>query len=358
MNGFASIRGFVKLRLQRLRTGLGPAFVFGSLGILCRNVEMLPAHIYGAQKSGFAASFMRWIVNGFLVSCVVATIVLLAIRVSAPSGKDMTRRPLRFFGVLLLVGTIAAFAAREMTVLLHTSPAWGAPDMPWDRFYEGWVATMLWGSLFGWLYALYLQRREDQLRLATVLGQRSLLTRMLAQSRVTAARAQIEPEMVVRVLRVVHQRYGTSPDTASTLMDHLINYLRLVLNRVREQRPLLINELTLIKSYLALHEAETGRAIPFEAVAEHSNLPAESTFVIVRKLIRAANTLQGVQTSLRLLAHTDHIAIELGTGTVPFEPEQIVQISAELVASDVDGSIVHRTTGPHSHWYSINVPIH
>jgi len=349
---------FSTQRLRRLRTGLAPAVVFGTLAILGRNLESLPDDVAMAHRIGLVAFFVHWLVNNFIEACVIAAVLLLSLRISVPSGTDMTRRPARFFGVLALAGTMAAFAAWEIGAQLGAMPGLLAPDMAWERFYEGWVATLLWGGLFGWMYVLYLQRREDQLRLTMALGQRSLLARLLAQSQLATARAQIEPEMVVRVLRVVHQRYDTAPETAAALMDHLIDYLRLVLNRVREQRPLLVNDLGLIRSYLALHEAETGHRIPFETAAVEGSLPAESTFVVVRTLIRAANALPGAQTTLRLATHAHHIAIDIGTGAIPFGQELIAHISAELAESGAGGSILQRTADPRSHWYTVNVPIH
>jgi hypothetical protein len=359
-NALESAWEFSTQRLRRLRTGLAPAVAFAALAILCRNLELLPDRMATAQRIGLVAFFVHWLVNNFIEACVIATILLLSLRISAPTGTDMTRNPVRFFGVLTLGGTMAALAAWEIGVWLDVLPGLLTPNMTWDRFYGGWVATLLWGCLFGWMYVLYLQRREDQLRLTVVLGQRSLLTRLLVQSQLAAARAQIEPELVVRVLRVVHQRYGTSPGAASDLMDHLIDYLRLVLNRVREQRPLLVNELALIRSYLALHEAETGRHIPFETTVAQEHVPAESTFVVARRLIRATNELPGVQATLCLATHTQHIAIDLGTGSIPFGPELIARVSAELAefGTGAGGSILQRTADPHSHWYTVNVPIH
>ena len=60
---------------------------------------------------------------------------------------------------------------------------------PYATLAAAWLNTMTWGSLFGWLYFLYLRRNEDRNTYSALMKRSSLLSRDLAQQRLLAARA-------------------------------------------------------------------------------------------------------------------------------------------------------------------------
>ena len=69
---------------------------------------------------------------------------------------------------------------------------------------------------------------------SSLIGKRAMLARQLAHSELLAVRAQIDPHLLVDVLREVHKSYPQQPEMAAQLLDHLISYLRMAMNRKRE----------------------------------------------------------------------------------------------------------------------------
>lgn len=280
-----SIWQFSKTRLQRLQTDAATGLLFLGLAILCADVEKIPEYLVKANTLGSGTFLWHWVSKTLLSNVILAVITLLVLRISAPSGASMTRKPWRFF-VCLAVGTaLGLLVAWQVGVVLGYSPSFFGPDMDWMKLYSGWADSLLWGGLFGWMYFLNLRRKEDQARFGMLLGRRALLARQLAQSQMVAARAQVDPAMVVRILREVHTRYDHNAVAASSLMDHMIDYLRLALHRVREPRPLLARELPLLRAYMGLRAAETGRQIHLHAEHFLADRPAGAVFLVARDMV-------------------------------------------------------------------------
>ena len=169
-----------------------------------------------------AAQFVQWLLPMMLTLCVLGLVMMFALRNGNASGGQVARRPRRFLVVLIISATVLDVARGAFI-----------PAMSIANFVEGWLNITLWGALYGWLYIQYLQRGEDRVLLDDMLTQRALLARQLAQSQLTAARARIDPAMVAQVLREVHARYAHDPQAGAALLDQLIGYLRLALNRSR-----------------------------------------------------------------------------------------------------------------------------
>ncbi len=306
---------FTRARLQRLQTDATTGLLFLALAILCADVEKIPEYLAKANAQGSGAFLWHWVSKTLLSNVILAVITLLVLRISAPSGSSMTRKPLRFF-VCLAIGTaLGLLVAWQVGVALDYLPSFFSPDMDWMKLYSGWADSLLWGGLFGWMYFLNLRRKEDQARFGVLLGRRALLARQLAQSQIIAARAQVDPAMVVRILREVHTRYADNATAASTLMDHMIDYLRLALHRVREPRPMLARELPLLRAYLNLRAAETGRQIHLHAGQFLADRPAGAIFLVAREMVD--NTMLATTSDTAIDMHisiaADHTTVDLRT---------------------------------------------
>lgn len=181
------------------------------------------------QKYGAAAlarELALQLIAYFLVGCGI----MLALRGQTAQPARALRRPGRF----LLVLAAAAAPLYWLSGALQASVRSGHLQLrvpPVADFVEGWLTILLWGGLFAWLYLLYLQRREDQLRLNAVLAERAALSHRLAQAELQAARARIDPVMVAGLLRQAQARYAQDPQRGAALLDQLVDYLRLALNR-------------------------------------------------------------------------------------------------------------------------------
>lgn len=201
-----------------------------------------------AAGGGFAASLIQvpeWIAAGDRLgpgalgvgiardvgaALVAAWVLMLALRLSTDNGTDLLRRPARFIGLLAagaMLATLLSFMAHACFKGALPLPIVASPE---NLLYV-WLQVMLWGGLVGWLYLLSLQRASDQTALAALLCRRALLERQLSSARLAVARARVDPAVVAQVLAAVQDRHTRSPERAAALLDELIRYLRLAMNR-------------------------------------------------------------------------------------------------------------------------------
>jgi hypothetical protein len=164
-----------------------------------------------------------------------ALILMFGLKLCTHGFGNLQRRPWKFLASLAVVSALASVAG--WCAIVAMSGGRLPLDAGMEKFYDIWVKAMLWGGMVGWMYLLSLQRAESHARLSSMLVQRVVLARQLARSRLGTARAQFDPAMVARVLSQVHQRYRHDPVGASGLLDELISYLRLAMNRARVEVP-------------------------------------------------------------------------------------------------------------------------
>lgn len=349
---------FARSRLQRLQSGAAAGVVLLALAILCSDIENIPQHLKHAGEIGADAFLWHWLSKTLLSSFIVAAIALLVLRISAPNGRGMTDKPGRFFASLAVGTALGMAASWQVGFFLGRVPSLFAADMDWETLYSGWMNALLWGGLFGWMYFLYLRRGEDQARFGMLLGRRALLARQVAQSQIVAARAQVDPAMVVRILREIHTRYGHNVQSASMLMDHMIDYLRLALNRVRESQPTLARELQLLHAYIALRTAEAGQAIRLSSEPSAVAGPTGPVFLIAREMIDHA--MQATHCALELqittTAHLTTIALRLGGE--PLTHTQFARLSEGIHArASGRADALQYLFAAAEHTYTVHVPI-
>ncbi len=175
------------------------------------------------------ALLLKVLLVQFVVYSVVGLALMLALRGGAAPAA-MLRRPLRFILVLSAASAPLSWLswALEVSIWRERAVLWG---LTLPGFVNGWLTIMLWGGLFGWLYLLWLQRRDDRARLNGMLAERALLARQVAQAELLAARTRIDPVAVAAELRAVQARYAVAPSEGAALLDQLIGRLRAALNR-------------------------------------------------------------------------------------------------------------------------------
>ncbi len=204
---------------------------FACAGAVAVQVLDIPEWI---EKMGVPGRDVGWFLLVFsrtmITTMVAGLVVVLTIRLCTDDGRNLLRRPSRF--LLLLIAGCCAATVLSLCVQQALGFVMGLPvSLRLENVFDIWMKSLLWGGLLGWLYLWSLQRSADQLALAALLGKRALLARQLASSRLGEARARIDPTMVARILGTVQARYGNDPEGASQLLDRLIAYLRLAMNR-------------------------------------------------------------------------------------------------------------------------------
>ena len=206
--------------------------------------------IYDQQGWDVVARRMPRELLAFLIG---ALILMFGLKLCTQGPGHLLRRPWKFLASLALVSALASGAGWSAAVLMSAGRLSFNGGI--EKFYDSWLQAMLWGGMVGWMYLLTLQRAESQARLSAMLVQRVLLARQLARSRLGTARAQFDPAMVARVLSEVHIRYRNDPVGASALLDQLISYLRLAMNRARDKVPDAAAEQALHAALAALQRA-------------------------------------------------------------------------------------------------------
>ena len=235
------------------RIPLLPALQCAALGLLANELEHVPqyfidpplARAYNLADPTLHGNLLRLAGEAAIVLLTVAFV-----RAAARHRPSLAAEPGRFIAAVLLGASIGFLLVRGAGSLL-------APGLidPRPRFIgRDWLALMVWCALFGWLFFLTLRRRDDRARLSWMLMRRVLLRRQLAQSRLGAARAQIDPRMIAGVLRTARAHAaglaapgGPTPDPV-TLIDHLALHLRLLLDRVRRGTPTVRSDIALVQS--------------------------------------------------------------------------------------------------------------
>lgn len=141
----------------------------------------------------------------------------------------------------------------------HSILSGNAPLAP-TFFYNLWM-TLFFGGLF--LVAAVTGMRTDRLRAArtTAAIERNRFRAQLAQARLDALQAHVDPGFLLRVMTEVEVRYLRHVDGADRLLGRLVAFLRHAMPGVRGHRVTLADEFALADAYEALwRELDPGRA--------------------------------------------------------------------------------------------------
>lgn len=302
--------------LRRLRTQLplGLAFAFAGALLNCGVTLIVRLQAPGTHSSSDV--LLHWLQHNWLPSMEGALIIMLCLRLSTERGSDLARRPLRFGVVLVAGATLSTLLQWSIAAATGRAPLIGdAALLP--ELLDTWQQAMYCGTLVGWLYILTLRRIEQRTEFVLLLARRSILRRQLSHKTLMARRAQVDPEQVARVLAQIRQRHLAAPLAAAGLLDQLISYLRLVMHRTRAEAPSLLAELSLVRAYLSLCEAEF--AIPVTWDEQHMAGASDSAgrqpiFLAVRQLLALALAGGAARVDLSLQWQAKGIMLRLDVG--------------------------------------------
>lgn len=267
---------------RRLRSQRRQTLAFAGLGVLTGQLIELPEMI----KESEGRSLEYWlaaVAYDMLLVSFAGLLIMFGIRLFTEDGADLMRRPGKFLLLLAAITFLATLVAWSVLLLIVGDTMRDAAGLR-PQIFHFWMQTLLWGGLVGWLYLLNLQRTANQLALDGLLSRRVLLARQLARTRLGHARAQIDPAMVAGILSKVHMLYRADPGGASFLLDRLIAYLRLAMNRRPSELP--GADMALIHALLALREAEFGIVVGLKV--EPGTVISETMFPAVCAQLDAA----------------------------------------------------------------------
>ena len=337
--------------LQRLRSTQLSTAAFYLFGVIVLVIFDLPQTFFIIKSN-----LLLWILIIPVTETFIAATMLVAQQISADSGAEMVRRPLWFCFVMLLATIFAYGVIGNYNKILLSVFGGGIIKVLQFRY-------ALFLAPLGWLSCLYLQRAEDEAKFATLAIRRSMLGRDVAQSQLLAARSQINPVLVVRILNEIQALYESDANRASTLMDHLIGYLRLAMNRLRDKSPSFATESALIRSYFALREAESAVKVDFEmrftgkGASQQDASPAP-LFLVAQKMFEAGVCEGAKNLAMRVDVLENSVDIALGLGIAAMSDTALTCLTADLLEiSDRSGDILHHLSDTQEHWYVISFPI-
>jgi LytS/YehU family sensor histidine kinase len=98
------------------------------------------------------------------------------------------------------------------------------------------------------------------------------------QAQLRLLQAQIEPHFLFNTLATVQSQITRSPERASTMLEHLISYLRQSLSASRAEEGTLVQEFERLRNYLALLKMRMGERLQVSldldpALADHPFAP-------------------------------------------------------------------------------------
>jgi hypothetical protein len=187
----------------------------------------------------------------------------------------------------------------------------------WWRFFD-WVAVVSWKRLFAvWLLVMVLcgllnmpevglwfgcvaaivkivgggKRRADlEAQKATERAQMEALERNVAEARIAAMQAQIEPHFLFNTLAAVEQLIETDPPRAAKMQRTLIRYLRAALPKMREGATgtTLGEQIALSRAFLEIMQVRMDERLRFEIDLPNGLASAEFPSMMLQTLVENA----------------------------------------------------------------------
>ena len=188
--------------------------------------------------------------------------------------REMQERRGLYLGLIAYAIVIPALWAINLGMSSKIlSAQW--PTLGWGAALLGYAATVFAGrSVFG---ADWERRKVAELvareNLRIVSGEKQAV-----QAQLRLLQAQIEPHFLFNTLATVQTQIKRSPERASTMLEHLIGYLRQSLTASRAEQGTLAQEFERLRDYLALLKMRMGERLQVSldldpALANHPFAP-------------------------------------------------------------------------------------
>lgn len=233
------------------------------------------------------------------------------------------RRVAATVGGALLAVPIASWAtvyASPFDIVFLVGSSASPAALFWYYFWRYTVAVVLCIVALHWL-----RRHRASVERLDALQERSRSARQrLAQSRLQAIQARIDPQLLFDMLAAVRRFYASDAVRAEALLDELSLFLRAALPRLRSPRSTLEIEFALVASWLRLRQTAAGADASPALVAQ---LPAELAAAafpagVLLPLVSAATPAAAAARPIALAAQATPgtTRVVLGLGAAPDIP--------------------------------------
>jgi hypothetical protein len=262
LDGELAPAGFGRGVCRRALSGLTPQVIAVVAALLFARVLGANAELFFVQAHEHRLeAWFAGLVPAFAMLLVMATPMLVGVTATANLGPR--RGPLRFAALAAAViltslgGLLLRTAIQDR---LGTGSGWNEAHifLPylWPRY------AVLGGML---TIAAEFYRREvastEALQRAEL--ERAALEREMAEARLQALQAQIEPHFLFNTLANVRRLYDKSHEAGRTMLENLMRYLEVALPRMRESTTTLERDSELVEAFLQLQQVRMGPRLAF-----------------------------------------------------------------------------------------------
>ena len=213
-------------------------------------------------------AFVKWVLHmenpflDLLVSGqVVGFTIMLAVSVAGNLPLGRVPKPV----AQLLAVVVASFVGTVLVVLVK-GRSLAAALTEWEGI-SRFSTTATLGVIFGGLVtAFFIFRERETASRAALLraeAERNLIARRMAEAQLALLQAQVEPHFLFNTLANVRYLAENDPPGAVRMLDHLIDYLKAALPRMREGTSTLGKETDLIRAYLGIQQIRMGDRLRF-----------------------------------------------------------------------------------------------
>jgi LytS/YehU family sensor histidine kinase len=138
------------------------------------------------------------------------------------------------------------------------------PELPW-RSTENLVAVAFCGFFASLAARRAMEINRERVRGAALAVEREKadLQRQLAEAKLAALSAQIEPHFLFNTLASIQYLTRHDAEKAHAMVSDLIRYLRLALPRMKQSTARLADELDLVRAYLSIMRIRMGERLQF-----------------------------------------------------------------------------------------------
>lgn len=216
--------------------------------------ERQPSIAVSALTPIFVATAICWVVQVTLALCAWAIVD----RSGAATEKRAGRLAIALLVAVAVQAVLAPALIDALVGRLDPCVFHGCEGIDWSKvpswliYFEGSGHMLTFGSLaFAWLEANRRNRDIEQRLLASQL-ERTRLKRSAFDARLTAMRAQIDPQFLFDSLADVQSMYAAGTVQGAATLDLLIAYLRAALPRLRTEGSTIGAEAELVDAWLAV----------------------------------------------------------------------------------------------------------
>jgi hypothetical protein len=195
----------------------------------------------------------------------VGTVVLFAITLLAWSAATAGRPAAGPERVRALAVAVLVSALLSAAIVVPLGNALSVQEIWWEMMGKQKPLPPLWLAILGntvhlslysvlFVLAAEVMTRRASAHAAVLVARReqASVAREVLESRLAAMQAQVEPQFLFNSLVAIEALYQKDAEAAADNLDHLIQYLRVALPRLREPGSTIAAELDLVRAYLAV----------------------------------------------------------------------------------------------------------